>query len=244
MRLPFEHRADAGRRLAERLEERSLSDPLVLTLPRGGVAVGFEVAAALGAELDVTVVRKLGVPSRPELAMGAIVSGGIRVLNPEVIGPLGIDEERIERVTGMERRELERRERVYRSGRPPAEVSGRTVILVDDGAATGATVLAAIHALRKRDPARLIVALPVAAAETVRRIAAEADEVVCLATPEPFLAISMWYREFSPVIDEEVRYLLERAERLRRHGPAGSHEVVPPERPETAPDFREVGRSA
>lgn len=247
MRVPrplFRNRAEAGRRLAERMEERRLRDPLVLALPRGGVVVGFEIAAALEAELDVMLVRKLGVPRQPELAMGAIASGGIRMLNPEVIGPLGIDEERVEQVAELERRELERRERVYRGDRAPPDVSGRTVILVDDGIATGATIRAAIRALRQANPARVIVAVPVAPPDAVRRLESEADEVVCLATPEPLVAIGMWYGEFSQVTDEEVRYLLRQAAKLGRHDPVGVHQVVPPERPETPPGRGEVGESA
>jgi putative phosphoribosyl transferase len=209
---PFPDRRSAGRLLAKRLEHLAEPPPpLVLGLPRGGVPVAFEVAQALGGELDLMVVRKLGVPWQPELALGAIASGGVRILNPEVVGSLGLSEAEIERVAAEERRELERRERAYRGDRPTPDVGGRTVILVDDGIATGATIRAAIRGLRQRSPARVVVAVPVAPADTVKRLRAEADEVVCLATPAPFLAIGYWYEDFSPTGDDEVRELLKRA---------------------------------
>lgn len=198
-------RAEAGRELASALEELGpLTDPLVLALPRGGVPVGAEVSRALDAPLDVLVVRKLGLPSQPELAMGAITSGSIRVLNPDVVEALGLPEDVIDQVTEREGRELERRERAYRGDAPPADVEGRSVILVDDGVATGSTMSAAIAALRQRNPREVIVAVPIAPIETCARLRREADRVVCLHTPEPFLAIGLWYREFTQLADEDV----------------------------------------
>lgn len=207
----FHDRREAGRRLADRLRHLSgPPPPVVLALPRGGVPVGYEIATALGGELDVLIVRKLGVPWEPELALGAIASGGVRILNPEVVGPLSLGEDEIERIAADERRELERRERLYRGDRPTPEARGRTVVLVDDGIATGATVRAAIRALRERHPERIVVAVPVAPAETVARLREQADEVVCLESPEPFVAIGLWYEDFSPTSDTEVRELLAR----------------------------------
>lgn len=204
--LPLRDRTRAGRALAEALRScRDRKDLLVLALPRGGVPVAFEVAAALGAELDVMIVRKLGVPGQSELAMGAIASGGIRVLNPDIIAALGIAERAIEAVADVETRELERRERAYRGDRARPAVAGKCVILVDDGVATGATMRAAISALRGQHPAGIVVAVPVAPPDTVAALRREADEVVCLATPEPFLAIGRWYLEFPQLTDEEVR---------------------------------------
>jgi predicted phosphoribosyltransferase len=208
----FRDRAEAGRRLAERLTTYAARDDVtVLALPRGGVPVAFEVARALGVPLDVLVVRKLGVPGHEELAMGAIASGGVRVINPEVVRRLRIPPRAVEAVTVREAAELQRRERLYRGGRAPLDVAGRTVILVDDGIATGSTLRAAIRALRQRDPARVVVAAPAGAAESCRMLAAEADEVVCVRQPEAFPAVAVFYHSFPQTSDEEVRSLLERA---------------------------------
>ena len=210
----FRNRADAGRLLAERLREYAgRGDVIVLALPRGGVPVGFEVARALGAPLDVFLVRKLGVPGHEELALGAIASGGTRVLNRQLIDSLGLPAESIEAIDAKERRELERRERIYREGRPPPDVAGRTVILVDDGLATGSTMLAAVEAIRQDDPAKVVVAVPIADPDVCEALRTVADEVVCLGTPRPLQAVGVWYDDFSQTTDEEVRELLERARR-------------------------------
>jgi predicted phosphoribosyltransferase len=215
MAVRFLDRRDAGRRLAAKLESYA-DDPsvLVLGLPRGGVPVAYEVARALRAPLDVFVVRKLGVPGHRELAMGAIASGGLRVLNLDVIEALGISPAAVEAVATSELRELERRQRAYRGDVSQADLAGpdfagRTVIVVDDGLATGSTMRAAVGALRQSNPASIIVAVPVAAAETARRLRKEADSVVCLSTPADFHAVSSWYDDFSQTSDEEVRRLLE-----------------------------------
>ena len=209
---PFRNRREAGRKLAEKLAAyANRPDVLVLALPRGGVPVAYEVARALGAPLDVFVVRKLGVPGYEELAMGAIATGEVRVLNDDLVVRLGIPEYLIDAVTAREQEELKRRERLYRGGRPVPDVRDRTVILVDDGLATGSTMLAAVRALRQLQPARIVVAVPVAAADTCRALGAEADEVVCAVTPEPFRAVGLWYEDFSQTTDEEVRDLLTRA---------------------------------
>jgi predicted phosphoribosyltransferase len=212
MRTVFQNRSEAGRVLASMLEEYAdRPDALVLALPRGGVPVGFEIASALHLPLDVFVVRKLGVPGHEELAMGAIATGGVRVLNEEVVGYLGIPDAVIDRVASAEGQELERRERAYRGTRPAPEVSGRTVILVDDGLATGSTMRAAVAALRQRHPARIIVAVPVAAPSTCGEFQHEVDRIVCAMTPEPFYGVGQWYEDFSQTTDQEVRDLLERA---------------------------------
>lgn len=212
----FRDRADAGRMLAARLAAYAYRpDVLVLALPRGGVPVGYEVARALGTPLDVYIVRKLGVPGYEELAMGAIATGGAPVLNQEVVNSLHIPPSIIEAVAAREQRELERREHLYRGNRPPPEVRGRTVILVDDGLATGATMRAAIAALRRQQPARLVVAVPVASRETCDALRPEVDEVVCAMTPEPFHAVGLWYEDFAPTTDDEVRDLLDRAARAQ-----------------------------
>ncbi|HEX8754557.1 MAG TPA: phosphoribosyltransferase [Solirubrobacterales bacterium] len=187
-------------------------DVLVLALPRGGVPVASEVARALGAPLDVFVVRKLGVPGHEELAMGAIASGGVCVLNDDVVQALRIPRQVIEAVAARELREVERRERAYRGDRPAPEVRGRTVILVDDGLATGSTMRAAVAALRRLGPARIVVAVPTAAPATCEEFRHEADECVCDITPDPFYAVGLWYEDFSQTTDDEVRELLERAE--------------------------------
>jgi putative phosphoribosyl transferase len=205
----FRDRAEAGRELARRLMDHAgRADVLVLALPRGGVPVGYEVARALGAPLDIFLVRKLGVPGHEELAMGAIASGGVRVLNPRVVDAFGISAAAIERVAAQEQAELERRERAYRGGRPPPRVAGRDVILVDDGLATGSTMRAAAAALRAMHPRRLVVAVPVAAAETCEELRGEVDEVVCAMTPEPFYAVGLWYEDFAQTTDGEVAALL------------------------------------
>jgi len=212
MLKPFRDRAEAGRRLAEKLVEYAgRPDVLVLALPRGGVPVAFEVAQALKAPLDVFVVRKLGVPGHEELAMGAIASGGITVLNEDVIQVLHPRFRVIEAVAAREFQELGRRERAYRDDRPAIEVRGRTVILVDDGLATGSTMRAAVAALRRLSPARLIVAVPTAAPSTCAEIGREADECICCITPDPFHAVGIWYEDFSQTTDEEVHDLLAKA---------------------------------
>jgi putative phosphoribosyl transferase len=206
----FADRRDAGKQLAERVAERSAKlgpDPVVLALPRGGVPVGYEVARRLRAPLEPFIVRKLGVPGQPELAMGAIASGGIVVLSSDLISALGIPEEAIARRIDQEQRELARREQLYRR-RPLIALAARGAILVDDGLATGATMLAAIAALRKLEPARISVAVPVASPEACRDIGADVDIIVCGETPEPFRGVGGWYHDFSQTSDDEVCALL------------------------------------
>ncbi len=206
----FRDRADAGRQLAAHLRDLAgRDDVVVLALPRGGVPVAYEVAQTLGAPLDVFVVRKLGVPWQPELAMGAIASGGTRVMNAEVLRSIGLSEQEIEDVTARERQEMEAREQSYRGLRPPLDLKGRTTILVDDGLATGSTMRAAALAVRQHQPARVIIAVPVAAVQTCEELRREGNEVICVSTPEPFLAVGQWYCEFTQTTDEEVRRLLE-----------------------------------
>lgn len=208
----FSDRTEAGRQLADRLMEYAdRDDVIVLALPRGGVPVAYEVAKQLHAPLDVFLVRKLGLPDQKELAMGAIASGGIRVLNEQVVNTLQVPEEDIEAVAEVEKRELERQERLYRGDRPPPDVHGKTVILVDDGLATGSSMRAAVTALRQNNLARIVVAVPVGASETCSEMQNEADEVVCARTPEPFYAVALWYGDFSQTSDDEVYYLLEQA---------------------------------
>jgi putative phosphoribosyl transferase len=210
--LMYRDRTEAGQALAARLGDYAgRADTVVLALPRGGVPVGYEVARELRLPLDVFVVRKLGTPGQPELAMGAIASGGVHVLNREVVDTFGIPEEVIDAATAAEQAELERRERQYRGERPPLDARGKIVILVDDGLATGSTMRAAAAALRQEDAAKIVVAVPVAAAATCELLRAEVDEIVCGATPEPFFAVGQWYRDFSQTTDEEVHDLLERA---------------------------------
>jgi predicted phosphoribosyltransferase len=212
MRLPFRDRAEAGRVLTGELSAyANRSDVLVLALPRGGVPVAFEVARSLRAPLDVFLVRKLGLPGQEELAMGAIAAGGVRVLNEEVVQELRIPERVIDVVAAREAQELERRRRAYRDDLPLPDVRGRTVILVDDGLATGASMRTAIAALRQQQPARIVVAVPVAAPSVCEEFRKLADEVVCAATPEPFYAVGLWYQDFSPTTDEQVRDLLARS---------------------------------
>lgn len=205
----YADRHDAGRALAPELKRLALSEPLVLGLPRGGVPVAFEIAKALGAQLDILVVRKLGAPSQPELAIGAIASGGIRFLNDRIIEALGVSESALEEVESYERNELERRELMYRGDRPRPDLAGRDVILVDDGIATGATMLAAVDAVRSRDPATVIVAVPTASAASLRKLEAAADKVVCLDAPPDFYAVGQFYVDFSQTTDAEVAGLLD-----------------------------------
>jgi len=208
----FEDRFDAGRVMASKLGEFSgRNDVVVLALPRGGVPVGYEVAQALRAPFDVFVVRKLGTPGQEELAMGALASGGVTVLNREVIQALGIPRQTINAVVAREERELERREREYRGQRPAASVRGRTAIVVDDGLATGSSMRVAAKALRKEAAAEIVVAVPVASPSTCSEFELEVDKVVCATTPEPFSAVGQWYRNFSQTTDEEVRDLLARS---------------------------------
>jgi putative phosphoribosyl transferase len=216
----FANRIEAGRYLATQLTEyANRPDVLVLALPRGGVPVAFQVAEALHAPLDVFMVRKLGVPGHEELAMGAIATGGVKVLNQEVIQSLRIPSHVIERVAAAELRELARREKEYRDDRPPPDVRGKTVILVDDGLATGSTMRAAAKALRQQQPAQLVVAVPAAAPETCEEFRSEADRVVCAVTPEPFYGVGAWYEDFSQTSDAEVQNLL----RLAPLGPIRRH---------------------
>jgi len=208
---PFSNRAEAGELLAARFSALAdRADVIVLALPRGGVPVGYEVARALGVALDVFVVRKLGVPGHEELAMGAIASGDVRLVNHDVVDALGIPANVIDQVTVRERLELERREQLYRGSRPLAPLANKTVILVDDGLATGSSMRAAVTAVRLQQPAKIIVAVPVGAPSTCSELSADADEVVCLRSPEPFVAVGLWYRDFTPTSDAEVRALLGR----------------------------------
>ena len=207
--LAFADRREAGQHLARELARwTGRDDVVVLALPRGGVPVAWEVARVLGAPLDVFVVRKLGTPGHRELAMGAIASGGVRVLNEEVVRVYGVSPQSIERVANEELQELERRERAYRNGRPPLPLAGKVVILVDDGLATGSTMRAAVEAVRLHGPARIVVAVPVGASDTCAELRHLADEVICARTPEPFSAVGLWYRDFDQTTDEEVRALL------------------------------------
>lgn len=205
----FADRREAGAALVPLLHHyRGRDDVVVLALPRGGVPVAFEVAEALGAALDVFLVRKLGMPGHPEFAMGAIASGGIRVLSEDVVRTYGVSAEAIERVVRAEQAELDRRELEYHRDHPAVDVRGRTVILVDDGLATGSTMKAAVQAVRVKEPARVIVAAPVGAPSTCAEFGAIADDVICARTPEPFSAVGLWYQDFSQTSDEEVRQLL------------------------------------
>jgi putative phosphoribosyl transferase len=207
----FRDRTEAGQVLAGLLAHyRGRPDVIVLGLPRGGVPVAAEVASGLGAPLDVFVVRKLGVPGHDELAMGAIASGGVRVVNRSVVDGLRIGEEVIEKVAARELKELERRDAAYRDGRPPPDVRGKVVVVVDDGLATGSTMRAAVSALRAQQPSRIVVAVPVGSAATCHELEAEADEVVCARIPADFHAVGQWYQDFSPTTDEQIRSLLSR----------------------------------
>ncbi len=214
----FRDRIEAGQVLAQRLAAYAhRPDVLVLALPRGGVPVAYEVARRLDVPLDVFLVRKLGLPGHEEFAIGAIASGGIRILNQDAVHAFGITKAELEAITAEEQVELERRERRYRGTRPPPGVTGKTVILVDDGLATGATMRAAVAALRAQRPARIVVAVPTAAPETCAELAEEVDEIVCAMTPEPFYAVGLWYENFEQITDDEVRMLLE----LAAHAPHG-----------------------
>lgn len=206
--FPFDDRRDAGRQLAARLDHLAGQSPVVLGLPRGGVPVAFEVAAHLRAPLDVFVVRKLGVPGHEELAMGALASGGLRVLNEDVVRMLRIPEAWIDAAAEREQREIERRERRYRGGAGMQPIEGRVVVLVDDGIATGATMRAAAMALRRMSPRRLIIAVPVGAPSSCEEMARHADEMICLEQPASFFGVGQWYRDFSQTTDDEVRRLL------------------------------------
>lgn len=206
------NRTEAGKLLAARLSRYAgRTDTIVLALPRGGVPVAFEIARALCAPIDVFLVRKLGLPGQEELAMGAIASGGVKVLNRDVVGYLNIPEITINAVARKEQQELERRERLYRGDSPPAEVRGKTVILVDDGLATGSTMRAAIAALKNLGPDRIVVAVPVASPSTINELLREVDEVVCILAPEDFRGVGRWYQDFSQTTDQEVRSLLDTA---------------------------------
>jgi putative phosphoribosyl transferase len=210
--LRFRDRLEAGRQLAAALERYAGSpNLLVLALPRGGVPVGYQVARALNAPLDVMLVRKLGVPGHEELAMGAIAPGGIRILSDEVVAAFAVTERDIATIAAQEQDELDRREEAYRDGRPLPIIRDRTVVLVDDGLATGSTMRAAALAIRAQEPAHLAVAVPVAPAETCAALERDADEVICLISPEPFFAVGNWYEDFAQVNDDEVHQLLERA---------------------------------
>ena len=210
----FANRTDAGRRLAKELQQyANRPDVIVLALPRGGVPIGYEVANALGVPLDVFVVRKIGLPWQEELAMGAVASGGVRVFDRNLIRVAHVSDADVERIADAEERELERRERLYRGDRPFPDLNARTVILVDDGLATGASMRAAVAALREEKPARIVVAVPVAAPETCDAFRSIADEIVCAETPEPFQAVGQWYDDFSQTTDDDVKELLARGTR-------------------------------
>ncbi|MBD2678065.1 MULTISPECIES: phosphoribosyltransferase [Nostoc] len=208
----FKDRRFAGQLLAKELAAyANRSDVVVLGLPRGGVPVAFEVAKALNAPLDILVVRKLGVPDQEELAMGAIAPGGVRILNKHIINVVNISDEVIARVAVQEERELERREQLYRGNRPFPDLRGRTVILVDDGLATGATMWAAVVAVRKQQPAAIVIAVPVAAPETCEQLEPEVDQIACVSKPSPFYSVGLWYENFPQTTDQEVRELLIKA---------------------------------
>jgi putative phosphoribosyl transferase len=214
----FRDRADAGRKLAARLPHYAdRKDVSVLALPRGGVPVAYEVAKALKAPLDIFLVRKLGVPGHEELAMGAIATGGVRVVNKDLVNYLGIPDEVIDGIAAVEQRELERRELAYRDKRPRPDVKDRVVILIDDGLATGSTMRAAAESLRQQEPRRIVVAVPVSSPETCEEFRQEVDEIVCAVTPKYFQGVGLWYEDFSQTSDEEVRELLKRAPQQQQH---------------------------
>jgi putative phosphoribosyl transferase len=215
----FRNRTEAGELLAELLSAYAgRDDVVVLALPRGGVPVGFAVTEALNVPLDIRLVRKLGVPGQEELAMGAIASGDVCIVQSSIIDALGIPPEAIEAVAQRESREIERREKLYRADRPPVSVQGCVAILVDDGLATGSTMRAAVHALRHENPEKIVIAVPLASRQACRDLEQEVDEIVCLSTPEPFYAVGIWYEDFRQTTDDEVRDLLEKS----RH-PSAEH---------------------
>lgn len=224
----FANRREAGVELAARLRQYRGASPVVLALPRGGVPVAFEIAEALEAPLDVFVVRKLGTPGRPELAMGAIAPGGVRVLSDDIIGWYGVTDQAIDLVATQELVELERREREYRRGRAPLDLRRRTVVLVDDGLATGATMRAAVGAVRTHEPARVVVAVPVGSRAACSELSTIADDTVCARTPEPFSAVGSWYIDFEQTTDEEVHALLdEHAQHVRAAATRDPHRMGP-----------------
>ena len=216
----FQDRPDAGRQLAERLLHLRETHPIVLALPRGGVPVGYEIARALGAPLDVFLVRKIGAPSQRELGIGAVAQGGVQIVNEAAVAMLGVTPEQIQRIAAEETAELERRLQRFRRDRPLPELRGRTVILVDDGLATGVSAAAAIRALQRFQPAQIILAVPVCAPETAEALRAEVDELICVQAPANFLAVGYWYRNFDQTTDEEVVELLDRAARALEEGAA------------------------
>ncbi|MEA5507150.1 phosphoribosyltransferase [Halotia wernerae UHCC 0503] len=226
MTTRFRNRTEAGQMLARHLAAYANQDVLVLGLPRGGVPVAFEVAKALNAQLDIYLVRKLGVPGRKELAMGAIASGGVRVLNHEIVNWLGIDRKTIDQVATQELQELQRRDCAYRGDRPQPKIKNRTVILIDDGIATASTMRAAIAALREQQPRHIVVAIPVAPPSTCEQLRTEVDEVICLTTPESMYAIGLWYEDFSQTTDAEVRDLLARWSAISREQGTGNRGQV------------------
>lgn len=210
----FLDRRDGGRQLAEKLSEYAdQPDVIALALPRGGVPVAYEVARVLDIPLDLLIVRKLGLPGREELAIGAIASGGIRILNEDIVHALSVDPGVIDRVTEREMEELQRRQQQYRGDRAAIEVRDRTVILIDDGLATGASMLAAVQALRTRSPARIIVAVPAAAPQAIDLLQKKVDRIVCVMAPDPFEGVGKWYEDFSQTTDEEVRMILEKSDK-------------------------------
>ncbi|MEX2016131.1 MAG: phosphoribosyltransferase [Candidatus Hydrogenedentales bacterium] len=209
----FSDRLAAGERLAELVEHLATEDPVVLALPRGGVPVAYPVARHLRAPLDVVLVRKLGAPGHEEFAIGAIAEGGYSVLNRQVVSQLGVVDEQLSEIVAREAEELDRRGKLYRGDAPPISVEGMTAILIDDGLATGATMLVAVEAVRARGPKKLVVAVPVAPPESCEMLRAKVDEVICAVTPDPFRSVSLWYRQFQQTTDDEVRDLLQRAQR-------------------------------
>ena len=211
--MKFKDRTEAGQVLARKLAAyANHEDVVVLALPRGGVPVAFEIATALNVPLDVFLVRKLGVPGQSELAMGAIANGGVRVLNQDIVRSLRLSDAVIDKVAAQEQQELERRERLYRDNIPIPLLHERTVIIVDDGLATGATMRAAIEAIRQQQPARIVVAVPISSPETCRALAVEVDEIICVETPQPFCSVGLWYEDFPQTTDEEVCALLKQAQ--------------------------------
>ncbi len=215
IQLPFADRVEAGRLLAAELDLLKLpTNTIVLALPRGGLPVGLEVAKKLRAPLDVVIVRKLGVPWHPELAMGAIASGSVQTLDHDLIRALGISRAQIDAVIDKEKVELERRGKLYRKGRPALDLRGRTALLVDDGLATGSTMLVAARYVRSLKPARTLIAVPVASVQACERLKTEADDCICLAIPEPFVAVGQWYTDFPQVTDSEVQHFLEASRML------------------------------